>query len=99
MRAGGQRQPFRLRMPLRARARFAGRVCTSRIHEPNSRAELTRRSPRLGRALLLNASHEPLCVVPMRRAVVLVLKEKAEIVARNGAMIRSERDSLPVPSV
>ena len=23
----------------------------------------------LGRALLLNASHEPLCVVPMRRAV------------------------------
>jgi len=41
----------------------------------------------LGRALLLNASFEPLCVVPMRRAVVLVLKEKAEIVARNGAVV------------
>jgi 5-methylcytosine-specific restriction endonuclease McrA len=53
----------------------------------------------LGRALLLNASFEPLSVVPMRRAVVLVLKEKAEIVARNGAVIRSERVSLPVPSV
>jgi 5-methylcytosine-specific restriction endonuclease McrA len=49
--------------------------------------------------LLLNASHEPLCVVPMRRAVVLVLKEKAEIVARNGAELHSERVTLPVPSV
>ncbi|HXY92353.1 MAG TPA: HNH endonuclease [Acidimicrobiia bacterium] len=53
----------------------------------------------MGRALLLNASFEPLCVVPMRRAVVLVLKEKAEIVARNGAEIHSERLSVPVPSV
>ena len=49
--------------------------------------------------MLLNASHEPLCVVPMRRAVVLVLKEKAEIVARNGAELHSERVTLPVPSV
>ena len=53
----------------------------------------------MGRALLLNASFEPLCVVPMRRAVVLVLKEKAEIVARNGAELHSERVTLPVPSV
>ena len=53
----------------------------------------------MGRALLLNASHEPLCVVPMRRAVVLVLKEKAEIVARNGAELHAERMTLPVPSV
>ena len=45
----------------------------------------------MGRALLLNASFEPLCVVPMRRAVVLVLKEKAEIVARNGGELHSER--------
>ena len=53
----------------------------------------------MGRALLLNASFEPLCVVPMRRAVVLVLKDKAEIVARNGAEFRSERAAIPVPSV
>ncbi len=53
----------------------------------------------MGRALLLNASFEPLCVVPMRRAVVLVLKEKAEIVVRNGAVLHSERAQLPVPSV
>ena len=53
----------------------------------------------MGRALLLNASFEPLCVVPIRRAVVLVLKEKAEIVSRNGGELRSERTVLPIPSV
>ena len=53
----------------------------------------------MGRALLLNASFEPLCVVSVRRAVVLVLKAKAEIVSRNGAEMRSERTSIPVPSV
>ena len=53
----------------------------------------------MGRALLLNASFEPLCVVPMRRAVVLVLKDKAEIVERNGAELHSERATVPVPTV
>jgi 5-methylcytosine-specific restriction endonuclease McrA len=53
----------------------------------------------LGRALLLNASFEPLCVVSERRAVVLVLKEKAEIVERNGAELHSERAVFVVPSV
>ncbi|MBM3671670.1 MAG: HNH endonuclease [Actinobacteria bacterium] len=53
----------------------------------------------MGRALLLNASFEPLCVVSARRAVVLVLKEKAEILERNGAEFRSERTSIPAPSV
>ena len=33
--------------------------------------------------LLLNASYEPLAVVPLRRAVVLVLRERAEIVAEH----------------
>ncbi len=53
----------------------------------------------MGRALLLNASFEPLCVVPLRRAVVLVLKEKAEIVARQDAVVRSERTAMDAPSV
>jgi 5-methylcytosine-specific restriction endonuclease McrA len=53
----------------------------------------------LGRALLLNASFEPLCVVPVRRAVVLVLKDKAEIVSRNGGELRSERQVVPIPTV
>jgi len=53
----------------------------------------------LGRTLLLNASFDPLCVVPIRRAVVLVVKERAEIVSRNGGEVRSEHLTLPVPSV
>ena len=53
----------------------------------------------MARALLLNASFEPLCVVSSRRAVVLVLKDKAEIVHRNGAEFRSERRVVPVPTV
>jgi 5-methylcytosine-specific restriction endonuclease McrA len=51
------------------------------------------------RALLLNASFEPLCVLPARRAVVLVLKDKAEIVERDDVAFRSERAAVPVPRV
>ncbi len=53
----------------------------------------------MGRALLLNASFEPLCVVSVRRAVVLVLKDKAEIVSRRSGELHSERACLPIPSV
>ena len=48
---------------------------------------------------MLNASYEPLCVVPVRRAVVLVLKEKAEVVHSTGSEWHSERVAFPVPSV
>jgi 5-methylcytosine-specific restriction endonuclease McrA len=51
------------------------------------------------RALLLNASFEPLCVLPARRAVVLVLKQKAEIIERDDAEFHSERANVPVPRV
>jgi 5-methylcytosine-specific restriction endonuclease McrA len=51
------------------------------------------------RALVLNATNQPLAVVPARRAVVLVLKEKAELVASNGVVFRSERLVMPAPSV
>ena len=53
----------------------------------------------MGRALLLNASFEPLCVVSERRAVVLVLKEKAEVIERTARELHAERLSIPVPSV
>lgn len=53
----------------------------------------------MARALLLNASFEPLGVVPVRRAVVLVLKEKAEIISRNGHEFHAERVVIPAPSV
>ena len=51
------------------------------------------------RTLLLNATFQPLCVVSIRRAVVLVLKGKAEIVARDVAELHSARLNVPCPSV
>jgi 5-methylcytosine-specific restriction endonuclease McrA len=51
------------------------------------------------RTLLLNATFEPLCVVSLRRAVVLVLKGKAEIVARDVAELHSARLNVPCPTV
>lgn len=49
--------------------------------------------------LLLNATYEPICVVPVRRAVVLVLAAKAEIVAEADSSFRSARTSLQRPTV
>ena len=50
--------------------------------------------------LTLNASYEPLTLVPVRRAVRLVLDRKAEIVeADSGRRVRSESEDLPVPTV
>lgn len=50
--------------------------------------------------LALNASFEPLTIVPLRRAVRLVLDGKAEIVEQEGdRQLRSERDALPCPAV
>jgi 5-methylcytosine-specific restriction endonuclease McrA len=51
------------------------------------------------RALVLNASLEPLSVVPVERALVLVLRDRADVLATNGAMWRSETISMPSPSV
>jgi 5-methylcytosine-specific restriction endonuclease McrA len=53
----------------------------------------------MGRALVLNATYEPLCVVSARRAVVLVLDRKAEVLHDAGTEMRSERLRVPVPSV
>jgi 5-methylcytosine-specific restriction endonuclease McrA len=54
----------------------------------------------LGRALVLNASFQPLCVVSVRRAVVLVLKSKAVIEqAADEGTFHSEKVTMPIPSV
>ncbi len=53
----------------------------------------------MARALVLNATYEPLCVVTLRRAIVLVLKEKAEVLHEGDEVIRSERTAIPAPSV
>jgi 5-methylcytosine-specific restriction endonuclease McrA len=53
----------------------------------------------MGRALVLNASHQPLAVISARRAVVLVLKDKAEVLVADGEVYRSERLAVEAPSV
>lgn len=53
----------------------------------------------MSKALVLNASYEPLCVVSVRRAVVLVLKEKAEVLHSADRVFHSERSQIVVPSV
>lgn len=53
----------------------------------------------MAEALVLNATYEPLCVVSARRAVVLVLAEKADVLHDSDEEMRSERLALKVPSV
>jgi len=53
----------------------------------------------MSRALVLNTTFEPLCVVSARRAVVLVLTEKADLVSDSGDAMHSERLTVQVPSV
>jgi 5-methylcytosine-specific restriction endonuclease McrA len=51
------------------------------------------------RTLVLNASNEPLSVVPARRGVVLVLRGTADPVAELGETWHAETTSFHVPSV
>jgi 5-methylcytosine-specific restriction endonuclease McrA len=53
----------------------------------------------MNRALVLNASYEPLSVVTARRALLLVLAEKAELLRCTDQLFRSARASYPEPSV
>jgi 5-methylcytosine-specific restriction endonuclease McrA len=53
----------------------------------------------MSKALVLNASFEALSVVPARRALLLVLSSKAEIVHSADGVFRSERTTFPSPSV
>lgn len=49
--------------------------------------------------LALNASFEPLRLMPMKRAIRLVLQGKAEVVETDGQVIRSANRELPRPLV
>ena len=51
------------------------------------------------RALVLNASYEPLSIVSSRRAICLLLADKAELVECDEGVVRSATVSLPVPTV
>ncbi len=50
-------------------------------------------------ALVLNVTYEPLCVVPARRAAVLVLTARAVAVMDGDGYLHSSRRVLAVPSV
>ncbi len=63
------------------------------------RAFASRQGGLSGGVLVLNATFEPLNIVSVRRAVVLLLKEKAEVLEATQARIRSESLSLDMPLV
>jgi 5-methylcytosine-specific restriction endonuclease McrA len=53
----------------------------------------------LTQALVLNATFEPLCVVSTRRALMLMLDEKAELLHPTEQVFRSARLTMAEPSV
>lgn len=53
----------------------------------------------MSRALVLNATYEPLCLVAARRAVVLVMRSKAEVVREHETPFHSALLTVASPSV
>ena len=49
--------------------------------------------------LVLNAGYEPLSLISVRRAIVLLLHEKAELVEATQQLLHSANNALPVPLV
>src|SRR6201984_1966603 len=62
-------------------------------------SEHHRRGRERGRVLVLNATYEPINVCTVRRAVVLLLKAKAELVERGLSELHSETSTLARPVV
>ncbi len=54
---------------------------------------------RMTRALVLNATYEPIGVVSGRRAVILALGDKVDVLAETGNKFVSSHLEVPVPSV
>lgn len=71
---------------------------SDRLHGGRTHSHLHGR-PTGGRVLVLNASYEPINVCTMRRAAVLVLKERAEVLERREGVLHSERLELARPCV
>src|ERR1700749_1850357 len=58
-----------------------------------------RRGREVGRVLVLNATYEPINVCTVRRAVVLLLKEKAEVIERAEWELHSATQTMVRPMV
>src|ERR1041384_6168819 len=63
------------------------------------RGEHQRRGSERGRVLVLNASYEPINVCTVRRAVVLLLKSKADVIEHADRELHSERMTMTRPAV
>ena len=57
------------------------------------------RDQKMDKVLLLNASYTPLRVLPYKRAVALVLQDKADVVEERSEVIRSSSLEMNLPSV
>ena len=93
---GGPRRPEVIRAACRVRVRRR-RAIQARAATPIPSILPVPSPGTTGATLLLNATYEPLCVVSSRRAIVLVLAEKAEPVDSAADVVHAETISLPVP--
>src|ERR1700678_3370420 len=86
--------------PLHCRGRFAmpSSVSPAPIRSAPS-SQHQRRGRESGRVLVLNATYEPINVCTVRRAVVLLLKEKAVLLERGRWELHSESSTLARPVV
>jgi 5-methylcytosine-specific restriction endonuclease McrA len=72
----------------------------SSLSGPTPSLHVQRRGSALsGRVLVLNASFEPINVCTVRRAIVLILKSKAEVIDEHELEVHAERMSMTRPSV
>ena len=85
-------------MPRPASGSSAGHPGPRRDHHSHPVSPVPARSTAAA-TLLLNATYEPLCVVSSRRAIVLVLAEKAISVHSAPEEVHAETVVLPVPVV
>ena len=69
------------------------------LADPEVVAPGVRRAAARGRVLVLNASYEPINVCTVRRAAVLVLKSRAEMLERGHGALHSEKLELDRPCV
>ena len=61
--------------------------------------EHQRRGPEVGRVLVLNATYEPINVCTVRRAIVLLLKDKAEVIEHGEWRLHSATATIARPVV
>ena len=86
-------------MPGERTSAHAGVTTASRGSAPTGTASARSPVSSTRRALVLNATFEPLGIVSSRRAVLLVLDTKAELLHATERVFRAERVSVPEPSV